>query len=56
MSLIKYTIAFLTGVYVGQEYGSTIPNVKNYVIKSYNDFKTTDFYKRVNEDFKNKNK
>ena len=47
MSIIKYSIVFLTGIYVGQEYGNTIPNVKNYMIKSYNDFKNTDFYKRV---------
>lgn len=50
--MIKYTIVLLTGIYIGQEYGNNIPNVKEYTIKTYNDFTKTEFYKKIKEDFK----
>lgn len=52
MSIVKYTITFLAGVYIGQEYGKTIPNVKDYSKELYNNFLNTDFYKRVSDDWK----
>lgn len=55
MSFIKYTVTFLTGVYIGQEYGKTIPNVKLYTLELYNQFKNSEFYKKLNEDLKNTN-
>lgn len=35
MSLLKYSITFLLGIYTGQEYANSIPNVKEYILKSY---------------------
>lgn len=55
MSLIKYTITFLAGVYIGQEYGNTIPKVKDYTDDLCQRFKQTEFYKQVYSDI-NKNK
>jgi hypothetical protein len=46
MSLFKYTLTFLVGVYVGQEFGNTIPNVKTYIYT----FKQTDFYKKISNE------
>jgi hypothetical protein len=54
MSLIKYTITFLAGVYIGQEYGGTIPSVKTYSINLYDKFKQTEFYKQVSKDINKK--
>jgi hypothetical protein len=50
MSIIKYTITFLAGVYIGQEYGNTLPSVKAYTEKIYESFKKTEFYKRIEDD------
>jgi hypothetical protein len=54
MSLIKYTITFLAGIYIGQEYGTTIPSVKTYTINLYDKFKQTDFYNEVLKDINKK--
>lgn len=54
MSLIKYTITFLAGVYIGQEYGNTIPSVKVYTNNLYEQLKQTEFYKKVSSDMNNK--
>jgi hypothetical protein len=53
--MIKYTIVFLAGVYIGQEYGYTIPNVKGGMIQAYDKFKNTELYKKIRDDL-NKNK
>lgn len=50
MSLFKYTLTFLVGVYVGQEFGNTIPNVKSYSLELYDTFKQTEFYKKISSD------
>ena len=50
MSIIKYTITFLAGVYIGQEYGNTLPSVKAYTEKMYESLKKTEFYKRIEDD------
>jgi hypothetical protein len=55
MSIIKYTITFLAGVYIGQEYGNTIPRVKSYTEDLYQRFKQTEFYKQVSRDINKKN-
>ena len=52
MSIVKYTITFLAGVYIGQEYGKTIPNVKDYSKELYSSFLNTEFYKRISDDWK----
>lgn len=54
MSFIKYTVTFLAGVYIGQEYGKTIPNVKQYTLELYEKFTQTDFYKQVSKDMNKK--
>jgi hypothetical protein len=55
MSLIKYTVTFLAGVYIGQEYGKTIPKVKDYTLELYHKFTQTEFYKQVSKDMNKKN-
>lgn len=51
MNIIKHTITFLFGIYVGQEYGKYIPNVKNKTMKYIVEIKSSDFYKKLEEDF-----
>lgn len=55
MSLIKYTVTFLAGIYIGQEYGNTIPKVKDYTLELYDRFTRTEFYKQVSRDINKKN-
>lgn len=54
MSIIKYTITFLAGIYIGQEYGNTIPSVKKYSIEIYESFTSMEFYKKISNDFNKK--
>lgn len=51
MNIIKHTITFLFGIYVGQEYGKYIPNVKNKTMEYVNEIKKSEFYKKIDEDF-----
>ena len=51
MNLIKYTVTFLLGVYAGQEYGLVIPNVKDKANEMYGNFKKTELYKKIEQDF-----
>lgn len=47
------TIAvFILGVYVGQEYGNLIPNVKMKGEEFYENLLETDFYKKIIDDLK----
>ena len=50
--MIRTLCIFLFGIYIGQEYGNLIPNVKSKTYEAYNNFKTTDLYKKINEDLK----
>lgn len=50
--MIRSLVAFVLGVYVGQEYGNIIPNVKNKTYELLEDFKKTEFYKDVYSDIK----
>lgn len=43
---------FIFGVYVGQEYGNVIPNVKLKSEEFYDKFTETEFYKKIKSDFK----
>jgi hypothetical protein len=45
--MIKYIVSFVFGVYIGQEYGSLVPNVKNRTIEALKQIKESDFYKEV---------
>ena len=47
---MKNIIIFLFGVYIGQEFGETIPNVKKKSVEMYDNFIKTDFYKKLKED------
>ncbi len=55
MSFLKYTITFIAGIYIGQEYGNTLPSVKKYTRNVYESFTHTDFYKKIKNDFNKKN-
>lgn len=48
--MIKYSLIFLTGVFVGQEYRS-IPNVRVKVYEIYEELRKSDFYKKLRDDF-----
>jgi hypothetical protein len=50
--MMRILIVFIAGVYIGQEYGNTIPNVKIKSYELYESFKRTEFYKKISEDFK----
>lgn len=43
-----------TGIYIGQEYPNSVPNIKEKTIQVYKYFQTTDFYKALNDDKKKK--
>jgi hypothetical protein len=44
----------MLGVYVGQEYGDSIPSVKVKTYEMIDKFRTTDLYKKICEDIKSK--
>ena len=48
--MLRMTIAFIAGVYVGQEYGKLIPNVKAKTLEYITEFKKSDIYKKMTED------
>jgi len=49
--MLRSTLLIIAGIIVGQEY-RTLPNVKNEMIKYYDSFTKTDFYKQLQNDFK----
>jgi hypothetical protein len=42
--MFQNIISFLVGVYVGQEFGQQIPNVKDKTIEIYKEFQKTEFF------------
>ena len=44
--LFKYSLLFLTGVFVGQEF-KEVPNLRKKSIELYTEFQKTDFYKSL---------
>lgn len=50
--MLRTLAVFMLGVYVGQEYGSVIPNVKSKSEEFYDKFTETEFYKKLKSDFK----
>ncbi len=52
MSFVKYTLTFVSGVYIGQRYGKTLPNIQKVTIDVYNKIKQTEFFKEVMKDIK----
>lgn len=51
--MIRTLFVFIFGVYIGQEYGNLIPNVKIKTYEVFENFKTTELYKKINRDLKN---
>ena len=45
--MLRTLIVFVAGVYIGQEYGNTIPNVKMKSYELYESFKAMEFYKKI---------
>lgn len=45
-SIIKYSITFLVGVYVGQEI-KAVPNVRKYTLNMYKKIMKSDFMKEI---------
>lgn len=50
--MLRSLTIFLLGVYVGQEYSDTIPNVKTKVYEVLEEFKKTELYKKMSEEIK----
>ena len=50
--MLRSLLIFAFGVFVGQEYGSSLPNIKLKTYEMFDNFKETDLYKKLNEDFK----
>jgi hypothetical protein len=48
--MFRTLIVFIAGVYIGQEYGNTIPNVKVRSYEMYESLKSTEFYKKIRDD------
>ena len=42
--MFQSIVSFLFGVYIGQEFGNNIPNVKNKTIEVFKEFEKTEFY------------
>lgn len=53
--MLRTLIVFVLGVYIGQEYGNTIPSVKLKSYEMYESLKSTDLYKKIRDDL-NKDK
>jgi hypothetical protein len=54
--MIRSLVIFAFGVYVGQEYGGLIPNVKLKTYEILDNFTQTDLYKKICDDIRNKDK
>jgi hypothetical protein len=54
--MFKSLLAFTFGLFLGQEFGSVLPNVKNEGIILYNQILRSEFYKKLRNDFDNNNK
>jgi hypothetical protein len=52
--MLRSLVIFMVGVYVGQEYGSSIPSVKEKSYEMFEQFRTTDLYKKICEDVRKK--
>jgi hypothetical protein len=50
--MFKSLLAFTFGLFLGQEYGSVLPNVKNEGLILYNNILKSDFYKRLKDEYK----
>lgn len=50
--MVRLLVSFVLGVYVGQEYGKFIPNVRDKAYEVFEEFKDTDLYKKICEDVK----
>ena len=42
--MFQNIISFIIGVYIGQEFGQQIPNVKEKSIEIFSEFQKTEFY------------
>jgi hypothetical protein len=47
--MLKSTLLLLSGIIIGQEYKS-LPNVKTELVRYYNSFVQSDFYKQLKND------
>ena len=44
--MLQNLFYFILGLYVGQEFGTNIPNVKNKTCEIYKEFQKTEFYNK----------
>ena len=49
--MCKTTLIFLLGIYIGQEFGETLPNIQTESFKIYYIFTKSDFYNKLRNDF-----
>lgn len=53
--MVRTVIAFTFGVFFAQEFHNALPNVKTEGLILYNQFLTSEFYKKVKDDYNKKN-
>lgn len=52
--MLRSLFIFAVGVYIGQEYGTLIPNVKIKTYEAFDNIRRTELYKKMCEDIHNK--
>ena len=53
--MFRTLIVFTFGIFIGQEYNEVLPNVKIEGLNMFHKIITSDFYKRIKNDFNKKN-
>lgn len=52
--MFRTVLVFTFGVFLGQEFGTVLPNVKNEGLIFYNQILKSDFYKKLKDDYNKK--
>ncbi len=47
--MLRYTSTFILGIFIGQEYGKNIPNIKKSTIEIIKEIKKSEIYKILND-------
>ena len=47
--MLKYASSFIFGIFIGQEYGNKIPNIKSSTIEIIKEIKKSEIYKTIND-------
>jgi hypothetical protein len=47
--MLRYTGTFIFGIFLGQEYGKSIPNIKKTTIEVIKEIKKSEIYRIIND-------